>query len=73
VHARLQTAGRPVLEEGATTCCYAKSEKSWISDPQGIAWESFFTTGESTMYGDTADLGPIRTTAGAKSAAACCG
>jgi catechol 2,3-dioxygenase-like lactoylglutathione lyase family enzyme len=36
VYARLQRAGRPVLEEGATTCCYAQSEKSWTSDPQGV-------------------------------------
>ena len=41
----------PVLEEGATTCCYAKSEKSWIDDPQGVEWETFLTTGESTTYG----------------------
>ena len=49
-----------MLEEGATTCCYAKSEKSWIADPQGIAWETFRTSGESTVYGDSIDLGPIR-------------
>ena len=35
VYGRLQQADRPVLEEGATTCCYAQSEKSWITDPQG--------------------------------------
>ena len=63
VYGRLQQAGRPVLEEGATTCCYAKSEKSWITDPQGVAWETFLTSGESTVYGDSIDLGPIRTTA----------
>ncbi len=40
VYDRLQKADRPVLEEGATTCCYAKSEKSWIADPTGIAWEN---------------------------------
>jgi catechol-2,3-dioxygenase len=51
VYARLQRAERPVLEEGATTCCYAQSEKSWIADPQGIQWETFLTTGESTVYG----------------------
>ena len=33
VYGRLKTANGPVLEEGATTCCYAKSEKSWIADP----------------------------------------
>ena len=51
VYSRLQRADAPVLEEGATTCCYAKSEKSWISDPQGVKWETFLTTGESTTYG----------------------
>jgi catechol-2,3-dioxygenase len=65
VYDRLKQADRPVLEEGATTCCYAKSEKSWIADPQGISWETFLTSGESTVYGDTIDLGPIRTTSGA--------
>lgn len=64
VQARLRAAGRPVLEEGATTCCYAKSEKSWIGDPQGIAWEAFLTTGESTLYGDNPELGRL--------AGACC-
>ena len=52
VYARLKTADRPVLEEGATTCCYAKSEKSWIADPDGIVWETFLTHGEATVYGD---------------------
>src|SRR4051812_13107521 len=66
VYRRLQQADRPVLEEGATTCCYAKSEKSWITDPQGLSWETFLTSGESTVYGDSVDLGPIRTTAGAR-------
>lgn len=51
VYSRLRRAEAPVLEEGATTCCYAKSEKSWIEDPQGIQWETFLTTGESTVYG----------------------
>jgi catechol 2,3-dioxygenase-like lactoylglutathione lyase family enzyme len=55
VYARLAQADGPVLEEGATTCCYAKSEKSWISDPQGVAWETFLTTGEATTYGGGAE------------------
>ncbi len=63
VYERLQRADRPVLEEGATVCCYAQSEKAWITDPQGLSWETFLTVGESTVYGDSADLGPIRTTA----------
>jgi catechol-2,3-dioxygenase len=67
VYDRLQQADRPVLEQGATTCCYARSEKAWIADPQGLAWETFLTTGESTVYGDDIDLGPIRV-----ASAACC-
>ena len=52
VYSRLTRAeGAAVLEEGATTCCYAKSEKTWIQDPQGVQWETFLTTGESTTYG----------------------
>jgi catechol 2,3-dioxygenase-like lactoylglutathione lyase family enzyme len=62
VYERLEKADAPVLEEGETVCCYAKSEKSWIEDPQGIRWETFLTTGESTIYGSEAP----------KSAAACC-
>lgn len=61
VYGRLQQADRPVLEEGATTCCYAKSEKSWVADPQGLAWEAFLTSGEDTVYGDDIDLSSIRT------------
>jgi len=51
VYERLRRAGRPVIEEGETICCYAHSEKSWIDDPQGVQWETFLTTGESTVYG----------------------
>lgn len=59
VYARLQKADRPVLDEGATTCCYAKSTKSWIADPQDIAWETFLTTGESVDYGTGPELSRI--------------
>ena len=52
VYARLSKAGGTVIEQGETACCYAKSEKSWIDDPAGIAWEAFHTTGENTDYGD---------------------
>ena len=58
VYSRLQRADAPVLEEGATTCCYARSEKSWISDPQGVKWETFLTVGESTTYGSSTVSAP---------------
>jgi hypothetical protein len=52
VYARLHRAGGDVIDQSQTSCCYAKSDKSWIDDPAGIAWETFLTTGESTDYGD---------------------
>ena len=56
VYGRLRAADAPVLEEGATTCCYARSEKSWIADPDGVVWEAFLTTGDSTVYGGSPEL-----------------
>jgi len=52
IYGRLHKAGGNVIEQGQTSCCYAKSEKSWIDDPAGISWETFLTSGESTDYGD---------------------
>jgi hypothetical protein len=52
IYGRLHKTGGDVIEQGQTSCCYAKSEKSWIDDPAGISWETFLTSGESTDYGD---------------------
>jgi lactoylglutathione lyase len=41
--ARAQAAELALVDEGETTCCYARSEKHWVTDPQGIAWEHFHT------------------------------
>jgi catechol 2,3-dioxygenase-like lactoylglutathione lyase family enzyme len=68
VYGRLKAAERPVLEEGETTCCYARSEKSWIADPDGVVWEAFLTSGEATVYGDSPTLEPLAGPAPAK----CC-
>jgi glyoxalase/bleomycin resistance protein/dioxygenase superfamily protein len=51
VYDRLARAERPIVEAKATTCCYAKSDKQWIADPQGVPWETFLTYGEATIYG----------------------
>ena len=59
VYGRLQRADAPVLEEGATTCCYARSEKSWIADPDGVVWEAFLTNGDSTDYGAGPDFAAL--------------
>ncbi len=73
VYERLRHADRPVLDEGRTTCCYAQSEKSWIDDPQGVQWETFLTTGESTVYG-TDEIRPKEASEpqGACCAPSCC-
>src|SRR6266446_7590312 len=68
VYDRLARAERPIVEAKDATCCYAKSDKQWIADPQGVPWETFFTYGESTVYGE-GSLGKLRE---ATEAAACC-
>src|SRR3546814_15934514 len=70
VYGRLKAADRPVVEEGATTCCYAKSEKSWIADPQGVVWEAFYTSGDATDYGNSPKLSAL---SGNAADDACCG
>ena len=70
VYGRLAAADRPVLEEGATTCCYARSEKSWIADPDGVVWEAFLTSGDATVYGGSPDLARLASANAA--AGACC-
>jgi catechol 2,3-dioxygenase-like lactoylglutathione lyase family enzyme len=71
VYARLRAAGGAVVEQGETACCYAKSEKSWIDDPAGIAWETFYTTGESISYGDGSGENVARVANGVQKGACC--
>ncbi|MGH8363610.1 MAG: ArsI/CadI family heavy metal resistance metalloenzyme [Gammaproteobacteria bacterium] len=55
ITARLQAAEASVAQESDAHCCYARSDKTWSTDPSGIRWESFHTRGEITTYGlDTA-------------------
>ena len=63
---RLKAAGQITLDQEATTCCYAKSDKAWVSDPSGIAWETFHSFGEATQYGED------RPAASSQAASACC-
>jgi catechol 2,3-dioxygenase-like lactoylglutathione lyase family enzyme len=74
VYGRLKVAGQPVLEEGKTTCCYAKSEKSWVTDPDGVVWETFHTTGEATAYGESPALDTLAVAASPEAQPVkCCG
>ncbi|HEX2253263.1 MAG TPA: ArsI/CadI family heavy metal resistance metalloenzyme [Thermoanaerobaculia bacterium] len=47
---RVARSGGRVADEGETTCCYAESDKAWVTDPQGVSWEAFFTHGEAETY-----------------------
>lgn len=50
IGARLEAADSIALAESDTTCCYARSDKFWAEDPQGVRWEVFHTHGEATNY-----------------------
>jgi len=49
---RLKAAGAQTFDETGAACCYAQSDKSWVKDPSGVRWETFFTYGEATVYGE---------------------
>jgi len=82
--ARLKSAGETTRDQDATTCCYARSDKAWVTDPSGLRWETFFTFGEAAHYGEDEpdarliDAGkpaaacPAPAAAAEKPAAACC-
>ena len=63
--ARASAADLALFDEGETTCCYASSEKHWITDPQGVAWEHFHTLGDIPVFTQ-------REAAPAAEASACC-
>ncbi|MDE2453181.1 MAG: glyoxalase/bleomycin resistance/dioxygenase family protein [Burkholderiales bacterium] len=50
--ARAESADMALLDEGETSCCYARSEKHWVTDPQGIAWEHFHTLGHIPVFSE---------------------
>ena len=68
--ARASAAAGPVLDEGETSCCYARSEKHWTTDPQGVAWEHFHTLGNIPVFG-ASKVATATATAGAGETACC--
>lgn len=58
VYSHMENAKGQVREEGECTCCYSKSQKSWITDPQGVDWEAFYTHGTATIYGEGINARP---------------
>jgi hypothetical protein len=66
---RLKAAGAATFNEAGASCCYAKSNKTWVADPSGLRWETFHTVGEITSYGD--DTGPAPKPKAASSGCGC--
>lgn len=64
--ARAEAADMALLDEGETTCCYARSDKHWVTDPQGIAWEHFHSLGNIPVFSEN------KKDAAAMEASACC-
>ena len=52
LHAQLQAADAQLIQENDQPCCYARSDKYWVTDPTGIAWETFHTLGSIPVYGE---------------------
>jgi catechol 2,3-dioxygenase-like lactoylglutathione lyase family enzyme len=52
MHAQLEAADTSLIEENEQACCYARSDKYWVTDPTGIAWETFHTLGNIPVYGE---------------------
>ena len=52
LEARAQAADLALFDEGETSCCYAQSEKHWVTDPQGIAWEHFHTLANIPVFSE---------------------
>ena len=77
---RAQNADMALIDEGETSCCYAQSDKHWITDPQGIAWEHFHTLGNIPVFHENQAAqasGAVccapPTAQAAATASACCG
>lgn len=79
LRARAEAADMALLDEGETTCCYARSEKHWVTDPQGIAWEHFHTLGDIPVFSEgrkteaaPACCAPATDNPSAQDTSACC-
>lgn len=53
IKARLDAADMGTISQEGTTCCYAKSDKHWVVDPSGIAWETYHTLDSAPTFNDT--------------------
>src|SRR6266536_5063307 len=70
IHDNLRQADQSVVAEKGVHCCYAKSDKYWVTDPQGVAWESFRSLGSVPFYGEENPSAPVA--CGSDQASGCC-
>lgn len=72
---RLKKADLEIYDEGETTCCYAESNKAWVKDPSGLAWEAYQTMKDAEVYSAKAQNAESDSEAGeccASEASSCC-
>jgi len=74
LQAQAQAADMTLLDAGETSCCYARSDKYWLTDPQGIAWEQFHTLGNIPTFGGGEAKTQAATSccASSKASSSCC-
>jgi hypothetical protein len=72
IRTRLKNADMSLFNEGETVCCYAKSEKSWVEDPAGIAWEAYQTMADLQLFSQNEEETGEESTALEQSGGACC-
>jgi len=73
MHTRLQKLQSEITEEVGAACCYAKSDKYWSTDPQGIAWETFHTLDAIPVFGgDAPEACCVPDTPKVESKTSCC-
>lgn len=68
---QLQRADLQTAAEKNVTCCYARSNKYWVQDPAGVAWETFHSLGSAPVYGEDAGSAAVQQACGSDSS--CCG
>jgi len=71
IHGRLQRADAGVVEEKGVSCCYATSDKYWVTDPAGLAWETFRSLGTVPFYKGNAGTGEKSAACGGATVACC--
>lgn len=75
---RISQAEIDMIDEGETVCCYAESDKSWLQDPAGIAWEAYQTMGDAQLFsqkeaqGESACCAPVSIPVVAAPSNGCC-